>query len=231
MAAPSRISLVSPAVDFIDNRLSDHHPAFVDPPTYFDHNLDRYVMATTGTESALQIAGPITREPGALIASETLTVGSPASQVYSFSQILTEFRSAFPVEPKGRVDKKCSIRSATNWGEVLEIVELSGEAYYSSSGVKGKVRRAARIVGDRADTLKRVTGVVPDVDYSRPIVGALTFILDVRMCPPAVSHCCVANLSTGFQTNKQSSHCCQRWPRRIENEIWNDRRLPQNLLY
>jgi hypothetical protein len=178
MAQPSRIRLVSPAIDFIDSRLSDHHPGFADPPTHFDHKLDRYVAKPTGVNMAFMQNEPLTSEPDTMDPANSSGPAVPV-QVHSFSDIMQEFKEKYPTEPKGRDGKNCSIRLKTSWEEVLEVLECAGEAYHTNSGIKGKMRRAGRFIGDKAYVMKRVTSAIPDVDYSRPVIGALTVLLEV----------------------------------------------------
>lgn len=180
MTTPSEIRLVSPAVDFVDNRLSDHYPAFADMPAHFDHTLDRYVAAQAGPEITILQDITVTSEPDTITTAGSSRPAPETPKAHAFPDIMVGFTRQYPLEPKGRVEKHCSIRGKCSWEEVLEVLESAGEAYMTNVGVKGKVRRAARFIGDKADVMKRVTSVVPDVDYSRPILGTLTFLLEVR---------------------------------------------------
>ncbi|KAK8123097.1 hypothetical protein PG984_011767 [Apiospora sp. TS-2023a] len=103
------------------------------------------------------------------------------SQAQTFSCIMREFVVTYPNEPQGRVDKRCSIRNETSWEGVLHLLQSVGEDYQSEAGFKGKLRKAGRFVGDKADVMKRVTVVIPEIDYSKPIVGALTFLLEASL--------------------------------------------------
>ncbi|KAK8092390.1 uncharacterized protein PG998_014875 [Apiospora kogelbergensis] len=96
----------------------------------------------------------------------------------TFSDTMREFIKDYPNEPEGRIDKECSIRQQISWEGVLHVLQSTGEKYLTKQGFKGKVRKAARFVGDKADVMKRVAGVIPEIDYSKPIIGALTFLLE-----------------------------------------------------
>ncbi|KAI0376987.1 hypothetical protein F5Y04DRAFT_285406 [Hypomontagnella monticulosa] len=110
---------------------------------------------------------------------ETTGQNGPAvAKIKNFPSIMEEFKAKYPKEPKGRSEKGCSIRSKTSWEAVLEVLDEAVAAYTTKTGMKGKIRRITQFMGDQADTLKRVTGVIPEVDYSKPIIGALTFLLD-----------------------------------------------------
>ncbi|KAH6653885.1 hypothetical protein BKA67DRAFT_658223 [Truncatella angustata] len=91
---------------------------------------------------------------------------------------MVQFKEQYPIEPKVLCEKNCSIRTSHSWEEILEVLDSSAEAYSSNSGFKGKIRRATRLIGDKADVIKQVTSLVPDIDYSKPITGVLAILLD-----------------------------------------------------
>lgn len=183
MAAPSRIHLTSLAVDYIDNRLQIHHPAFIGPPTHYDPNQERYV-ASRGTEAmSIQRKSYLTAEPEILPdPSSSHDEKRPTSPPQcTFPDVMQRFKEDYPDEPKGRCEKDCSIRSKSSWEEVLDVLQAAAQAYLSKAGIKGKVRRAARFIGDKAEPVQRLTALVPEIDpYSRPIVGTLKIVLEVR---------------------------------------------------
>ncbi|KAI2619763.1 hypothetical protein GGS26DRAFT_595168 [Hypomontagnella submonticulosa] len=102
----------------------------------------------------------------------------PVAKIKSFPKVMEEFKAKHPKEPKGRQEKGCSIRSKTSWEGVLEVLDEAAAAYTTKSGIKGKIRRITQFIGDQADTAKRISSVIPEIDYSKPIIGALTFLLD-----------------------------------------------------
>lgn len=99
----------------------------------------------------------------------------------AFTEILSAFKEKFPNEPKGRVQKGYSIRSKTTWEEVLRTLNDSAVAYAAGGGSRGALNKVKEVIQDKADIVERVSRLVPDVDYAKPVVGTLTFILDV--CP------------------------------------------------
>ncbi|KAK7985706.1 hypothetical protein PG988_003328 [Apiospora saccharicola] len=175
MASPTRIRLVSPAVDFIDNHLPEYHQLLsaVDPSAHFDRSLNRYVAEPSRRGMNVLQNGPLSSEPDSMVLMEN-TGSIEESHAQTFSGIMREFIETYPDEPQGRVDKRCSIRNETSWDGVLHQLQSVGEDYQSEAGFKGKLRKAGRFVGDKADVMKRVTVVIPEIDYSKPIVGALT---------------------------------------------------------
>ncbi|KAK8008152.1 hypothetical protein PG991_010703 [Apiospora marii] len=170
MASPTRIRLVSPAVDFIDNHLSEYHQSLssVEPSTHFDHALNCYVATPSERGMNLLHDVPLSSEPGSMVPVEgSGLVGQPHAQ--TFPLIMRMFMETYPDEPEGRVDKRCSIRNEASWVGVLHVLQSAGDNYQSESGLKGKLRKAGRFVGDKADVMKRVTVVIPEIDYSKPI--------------------------------------------------------------
>ncbi|KAI0505427.1 hypothetical protein F5B22DRAFT_627737 [Xylaria bambusicola] len=100
-----------------------------------------------------------------------------ADGVCSFSKVLKELKIRFPEEPRGLTEKGCSIRRKSSWGDVLVVLDDVATAYAAKDGLKGLFKRAKGFIEDQADTIERGSRLVPDIGYSKPIVGTLTFIL------------------------------------------------------
>lgn len=177
MTQPWRIKLISPAVDFIDNHLLAYHPAFANPPTHYDPILKRYVVLPMSDVMSSRQVTALSHGPHDERRQEEDSATMSTNQ---FATIMKQFIVTYPQEPKGHVEKGCSIRSESSWEGVLEILQSAAQAYNSRSGVKGAIRRVARFVGDSADRIERVTRLVPDIDYLKPMTGALTILLEVR---------------------------------------------------
>ncbi|KAK8140096.1 hypothetical protein PG984_000162 [Apiospora sp. TS-2023a] len=103
---------------------------------------------------------------------------SPASQVKEFTQIMAEYKWIHPNEPAAHIEKGYSIRSKTSWQEVLKVLEDAAKEYAGSKGVKGALRKTKGFIESKADTVQRVSSVIPDVDYAKPILGTLKFLLE-----------------------------------------------------
>ncbi|KAK8126861.1 uncharacterized protein PG998_002620 [Apiospora kogelbergensis] len=119
-------------------------------------------------------------ESKGLLLPEGVQPGSSSvSRAKTFTEVMVEFKIKYPVEPEARVQKECSIRSKTSWEEVLEVLEASAAAYTRNTGLKGAFKKTKEFIESKADTVERVTKVIPDVDYAKPILGTLTFLLQV----------------------------------------------------
>ncbi|KAI0185597.1 hypothetical protein EV127DRAFT_441217 [Xylaria flabelliformis] len=100
-----------------------------------------------------------------------------AARLRSFPDIMKEFEKRFPDEPQGRIEKGSSIRSKVSWKEVLEVLGNAASAYSAKTGIKGAFKVIKTFVEDRVDTIERLSRLVPDVNYTKPIVGTLVFLL------------------------------------------------------
>lgn len=139
MADPSRIHLTSLAVDYIDNRLQIHHPAFTEPPTHYNPSQKRYVASSSSKAMSIQRKWHITAEPETLAnpssSQDEKCYTSPP--LFSFLDILQRFKAEYPHGPKGRCEKDCSIRSKSSWEDVLDVLQSAAQAYLSKTGGKG----------------------------------------------------------------------------------------------
>ncbi|KAI8624702.1 hypothetical protein F5Y19DRAFT_452893 [Xylariaceae sp. FL1651] len=123
-------------------------------------------------------AQPSLPEPKVLGAPKNMEpIAAKAAKLRNFPDIMKEFENRFPEEPQGRVEKGSSIRSKTSWQEVLVVLDNAAAAYASKNGLKGRLKVIKAFVEDRADMIERLSRLVPDVDYAKPIVGTLTFLL------------------------------------------------------
>ncbi|KAI1126645.1 hypothetical protein F5Y10DRAFT_244511 [Nemania abortiva] len=101
-----------------------------------------------------------------------------ANGMIIFSEIMNEFKNRFPVEPRGLAEKGCSIRSKASWRDVLGVLDETAATYATKDGLKGVFKRAKGFMEDHADRIEWGSRLVPDVSYSKPIVGTLAFILE-----------------------------------------------------
>ncbi|KAI0536996.1 hypothetical protein GGR58DRAFT_372128 [Xylaria digitata] len=119
------------------------------------------------------------RKPNIPASTESMGPSDPiTTEILSFPSIMKKFKNKFPIEPEGRVEKGISIRSKTSWGEVLVVLGDAAEAYATKSGIRGKFNKVKAFIEDQSGVIERLSRIVPDVDYAKPIIGTLTFLLE-----------------------------------------------------
>jgi hypothetical protein len=168
---------VPPEVDFVEHHLPSYHSTFQHISSYvhYDKRSHRYVPKREPVGSmAAQLPSPPQIEAGLL---PVIHVDASAA---GFSNIMDILKVKVPTEPKGVSAKGYSIRSMTNWEGVQDVLKRAATEYASKSGAKGKARVVGNFIGEKADPAKRLTAVIPDLGYTKPIVGTLSFLLDVR---------------------------------------------------
>ncbi|KAI0439889.1 hypothetical protein F4803DRAFT_529375 [Xylaria telfairii] len=104
-------------------------------------------------------------------------ISETATKLRNFPDIITEFQNRFPEEPEGRAQKGSSIRTKASWQEVLGVLDNAAEAYAPKTRLNRTLKGIKSFVEDRADTIERLSRIIPDVDYAKPIVGSLIFLL------------------------------------------------------
>ncbi|KAK8055024.1 hypothetical protein PG993_000251 [Apiospora rasikravindrae] len=102
---------------------------------------------------------------------------SSTSLIKEFPEIMLEFKVKYPVKPEGRAERIFSIRSTTSWQEVLKVLDDAAAAYAKNKGFKGTLKKTKEFIESRADTVERMSKIIPDLDYAKPITGALAFLL------------------------------------------------------
>lgn len=190
---------------FIEHRLPDFHPAFVDPPVHWDKMSHQYAPNDINVNnSSLQLRQALATLP---VLDNNYGSSSPVASLYSlpvesllpprlaltdvnamtfwnsiFNDAISKF-IAMP-EPKGRSKTRYSIRDKTDWDAVYATLELARKKYNTEGGPVGwfrKIRRkAADNIAPMAAAVKSARGAVPDNPYSTPVLGAVGILLDVR---------------------------------------------------
>lgn len=171
-----------PAVDFIDNRLPGIHPNFANPPTRFDQASGRYVeISQAGSMNSSHPqprpephigAGSINQSDGR---PETLSIKPPRN---IFPEMMQNFKSQYPEEPKGRVDKGYSIRHRTSWGEVLNDLSSARDSYYNRPGIVGSLKKAGRKISENTHQVRTLAEFIPSHTFTSPVVTLLKVIID-----------------------------------------------------
>lgn len=174
-ASLSKLGNQSPAVDFIDNRLHSYHEAFVNPPTQCDVVRGQYVP-TAGSTIKQGLAN-----------SQRPTMVSIQSMDFwkeIFVPAMQSLKTRYPTEPKGRVESGHSIRGSVSWSDVWEKLTQAQESYDGQEGMTGSVRRGFRRFVDGSQRLNGTVALVPDSEFTTPIVSVLKALLSVSSNEP-----------------------------------------------
>lgn len=177
-------------VDFIENRLPKHHPAFVDPPVRYDPMSREYIPI-----SQAMIPRP---QPGAVVVSEDSANFPHDSQLVPrpvladikvmkywngiFPEAMNKFRST--QELKGSVKPAYNIRDKHDWDELWDTLEAARTVYQNNTGRLGSVRMVRRKLADNitpfAEVTKTASKIAPNDPYVTPVLGSVGVLLEVR---------------------------------------------------
>lgn len=160
------------SVDFIDNRLPEHHQLFADPSMHYDPVTEKYVpIMAKVDDSATLIARPVLTNINAMKFWESI-----------LPKAMSELNST--AEPGGRSKTVYTIRDKTSWNAIYSILEAARFKYENREGPANKLREVRRKVASKIAPLEGVVKIasklVPDGTPATPVVGALEVLLDVR---------------------------------------------------
>ncbi|KAH0499050.1 hypothetical protein TgHK011_006267 [Trichoderma gracile] len=177
------IHLQPPSVDFIDNRLPQHHGVFRNTNAHFNHMLQRYVSdKTPSTNEALVESNPngqVTSELAPLC--QMGDVGDPKKfWGLVFSDAMAAFITKYPDEPDGISKLGYSIRNQTTWKGINDQLHKAREVYDGSQKqFRGWCKRTMRKIGDNAaEPATNVISLIPNIEYVSPVLGAVQLLLN-----------------------------------------------------
>ncbi|CCD46141.1 hypothetical protein BofuT4_P116910.1 [Botrytis cinerea T4] len=162
------------SVDFIDNRLSQYHPAFKNPPSHFDPISGNFYADKIYTKS-MSTPGDLSHP----MRTQLKNVGKTEPQHSRshqalFPEMMTNFRKEYDKEPKGRCNTKYTIRSQTDWDGVLRILiaaqDVRGDA---RPGAAGKVKKFAGKLNAHSTKVKKLVPLIPSNTYTSPVIIVL----------------------------------------------------------
>lgn len=209
MANGTTTHQVPPEVAFIENHLPLYHSTFqrISSYVHYDEQKRQYILKREPVQSmAAQ------RSPNPQIEAEPLPLITVDDSAAGFSKVMDVLMVKVPTEPKGGSVKGYSIRYMTSWEGVLEVMDRAAAEHASKTGAKGTARILGNFIGNKADPAKRITAAIPDVGYTKPIVGTLNFLLDVRRYSYLINTwgCRIFEADvvarTGFSKGWQGSH-------------------------
>ncbi|RFU80324.1 hypothetical protein TARUN_1872 [Trichoderma arundinaceum] len=173
------------AVAFIDNRLPQYHPAFVNTTSHYDPENGKYLPNSQGSV--------FTEDRGGVLMSysfASLDPGIPPPRPnWTNTKALQSWNKLFPAalnklvstsqEPTGRSKTEYSIRQGKNdWNAIYDVLESARTRYEQSNKVTGLLRKTGDNIAPVAQALKIASNVVPSNPYSTPILGAVSIFLE-----------------------------------------------------
>jgi hypothetical protein len=87
-------------------------------------------------------------------------------------------------EPERLISTSNSIRAATGWVELVNILETARAKYYGYSGFAGFWKRTGHQVTDSASDAKRLVSLLPNTEYSSIIHCVFDIIFDASSFGP-----------------------------------------------
>ncbi|KAL6692646.1 hypothetical protein J3F84DRAFT_351569 [Trichoderma pleuroticola] len=177
------VHLQPPSVDYIDNRLPEHHGVFQNTNSHYDHTVKKYVPNESGRDGK-SVAGNQDKD-------QTPNQPSPTSQLGDigdpekfwgliFPEAIASFTTKYPKEPDGLEKLGYRIRDQTTWKSINAQLHRAREVYDGTQvNFQGRCKRALRKLGDSAiEPTTNVVNLVPNIEYVSPVLGAVQLLLN-----------------------------------------------------
>lgn len=173
--------LISPAVDFIENRMPQYHEAFDTRGFRYSPDQNQFVALATSTAmsrsanllSASQISSPPARP-------------SPSSinDMSFWSEVLPQAMKRLNEEPlpKGGYHSEWGIRHSSTWHDIQAKLDIARREYEfrHSPELIGKLRRKLREGSDQVIVpLQQGVQLIPNMDMTSPVIGVMKLVLGV----------------------------------------------------
>ncbi|KAJ2989594.1 hypothetical protein NUW58_g3394 [Xylaria curta] len=182
-SAPTFV-LHTPAVDFIENRMSYYHPAFDIGGFRYSPTQSQFVplkdpTATTYAPNPSTMAarptGPILPQPR----SNPSSINDMGFWAEVFPEAMKRLNQE-PLSYSGPYSSQWGIRHLSVWPDVQAKLDMARKKYdYFNSQHVGKFRRKLRqVLDDVAGPLQEGINLVPNIDIVSPIVGVIDLLLD-----------------------------------------------------
>lgn len=181
----------SPSVDFIENRMPKHFPAFRNSLVYYSTDSQRFVSISRPKNGSREQIGSTFIQNHAT-AQEVSPIGQPMALVASsstnaeamrywdeiFSDAMTQLQTT--LEPKIK-NSKLRIREDKAWYTIYDKLEEARSGYLKQGGRFGEVVRWCADHTPSVTVLVKIAqGVAPSNPYSTPVLGAVQLILNVK---------------------------------------------------
>ncbi|KAK4454248.1 hypothetical protein QBC34DRAFT_155738 [Podospora aff. communis PSN243] len=174
----SEQTIVAP---FIDNQLVEAHPALAaNNNSSYDSSLGCYAQRE---DVVVQAAQPPPVDASSEPTDDVLParpLPDPVSAMKFWDDIFDDAMKEFIDNAEAEPDKSsaCAIRDKKDWDSVFGQLESARNRFNNTTGVRGKMRKIYRKVADNVQPVIQLTKLVPDIEYTTPVLGAVEFLLE-----------------------------------------------------
>ncbi|KAI0100560.1 hypothetical protein GGR51DRAFT_532420 [Nemania sp. FL0031] len=177
--------LHTPAVDFIENRMSQYHPAFDTSGFRYSPTQSLFVPVTDPTV-VMHVPSPLALVPpptGPTIPRPRPTPGS-INEMGFWTEVFPRAMGKLKQEPlpySGPYQRQWGIRHLSAWHDVQAKLDMARKDYYFDNDPRhtGKFRRKLRLVADKAAVpIQQGMKLIPDIDVASPVIGVIGLLLD-----------------------------------------------------
>ncbi|OPB39339.1 hypothetical protein A0O28_0050450 [Trichoderma guizhouense] len=179
------VHLQPPSVDYIDNRLPEHHGVFKNTNSHYDHTVQKYVQnGSRKDEKTVVGTQDKDQTPNQLSPTSQLELGDIGDPEkfwgIIFPEAIAAFTTKYPKEPDGLDKLGYRIRDQTTWKGINAQLHRAREVYDGAQvNFQGRCKRALRKLGDSAiEPTTNVINLVPNIEYTSPILGAVQLLLN-----------------------------------------------------
>lgn len=95
-----------------------------------------------------------------------------------FGDAMARFNKKFPQRAN---DTGYDIRCKRSWGEVSAQLDAARCLYLEKGGMKGRLLRTRRSAADNIQPVIQAMQIVPDIDYTAPVLGVVKVLLGVSI--------------------------------------------------
>jgi hypothetical protein len=180
----SEQTIVAP---FIDNQLVEAHPALAaNNNSNYDSSLGCYVQREDGHHAAVEALQPALMNDSNSESTDDILPARPLPDPVSamkfwddiFDDAMEEFIDGAEADPN---KSAYTIRDKKDWDSLFGQLESARNKFNSTMGVRGKMKKIYRKVADNVQPVIEITKLVPDIEYTTPVLGAVEFLLEVRL--------------------------------------------------
>ncbi|KAI1130784.1 hypothetical protein F5Y10DRAFT_234803 [Nemania abortiva] len=183
-SAPTFV-LHTPAVDFMENRMSEYHPAFDTSGFRYSPTQSLFVPLTNQT-TVMHVPGTSTLAlpPTGSAAPRPRPVPGSINDMGFWAEVLPQAMEKLNQKPlpySGPYQPQWGIRHLSVWPDVQAKLDMARKDYdfHNSQEHVGKFRRKLRLVADKtAVPLKQGMKLIPDIDVASPVIGVIGLLLD-----------------------------------------------------